>query len=485
MSGVDSIGLIGFLPALLVGTFAVIVLMVDLFSPPEQQANLGVIALIGIGLSLWATIRLWGGRAELFGGMVIVDTAALLFQVIFLVVALITVLLSIRYVAEEGLEVGEYYALLLFAVLGAMLMASGGDLLVIFLGLEIMSLAQYVLAGMRHNVLKSSESALKYFLLGAFATGFLLYGMALLYGATGTTNLAGLVTAVREGGLADHPLVTIGMGLLVVGFGFKIAAVPFHMWTPDVYEGAPTPVTAFMSTGVKAAAFAALARVFVAALGDLQESWAPVFWGMAVLTMTVGNLVAIAQLNIKRMLAYSSIAHAGYLLIAVVAAGPAGLTGLLYYLLAYAFMNLGAFAVVVTLEQREDRYLLLADYSGLGFRYPLLGVAMALFMFSLSGLPPTAGFMAKFYVFSAAVEQGYIVLTVIGVLNSLVSIYYYLRPVVLMYMEECKADVPGMHLNPFLLTGLVLTILGTIQLGLFPSRVLSLAQAAALGLLSQ
>jgi NADH-quinone oxidoreductase subunit N len=309
--------------------------------------------------------------------------------------------------------------------------------------------------------------------------------MSLLYGATGTTNLAGIVTAVREGGLANHPLMTIGMGLLVVGFGFKIAAVPFHMWTPDVYEGAPTPITAFMSTGVKAAAFAALVRVFVTALGELQGSWAPIFWGMAVLTMTLGNVVAIAQQNIKRMLAYSSIAHAGYLLIALVATGPAGLTSLLYYLLAYAFMNLGAFAVVVALEQREDRYLLLDDYSGLGFRYPLLGVAMALFMFSLSGLPPTAGFMAKFYVFGAAVEQGYIALTVIGVLNSLISIYYYLRPIVLMYMMEAKADVPALQLNPFLVTALVLTILGTIQLGLFPSRLLGLAQAAALGLLSQ
>jgi NADH-quinone oxidoreductase subunit N len=473
------------LPALLVGSFAVIVLMVDVFSPPGQQASSGVIALIGIGLAFWAAMRLWGNSAELFGGMVIVDMAALLFQIIVLVVGFITILLSIRYAAEEGLELGEYYALLLFTLLGAMLMAAGGDLLIIFLGLEIMSLAQYILAGMRHNVLKSSESAMKYFLLGAFATGFLLYGIALLYGATGTTNLASIVTAVREGGLADHPLLTIGMGLLVVGFGFKIAAVPFHMWTPDVYEGAPTPVTGLMSTGVKAAAFAALARVFVTALGDLQESWGPIFWCLAVLTMTVGNLAAIAQLNIKRMLAYSSIAHAGYLLIAVVASGTAGLTGLLYYLLAYAFMNLGAFAVVVALEQREDRYLLLDDYSGLGFRYPLLGVTMAVFMFSLSGLPPTAGFMAKFYVFGAAVEQGYIVLTVIGVLNSLLSIYYYLRPIVLMYMEECKADVPTMHLDPFLLTGLVLTLLGTIQLGLFPSRLLDLAHTAAQGLMSQ
>jgi NADH-quinone oxidoreductase subunit N len=485
MNGVDAIGLIGFLPALLVGAFAVIVLMVDLFSPPGQQTNCGVITLIGIGLAFWTAVRLWGSNEELFGGMIVIDMASLLFQTIFLGVGFITVLLSIRYAAAEGLELGEYYALILFALLGAMLMASGGDLLIIFLGLEILSLAQYILAGMRHNVLKSSEAAMKYFLLGAFATGFLLYGISLLYGATGTTNLAGIVTAVREGGLADHPLMTIGMGLLLVGFGFKIAAVPFHMWTPDVYEGAPTPVTAFMSTAVKAAAFAALARVFVTALGDLQDSWAPIFWGMAVLTMSVGNLVAIVQQNIKRMLAYSSIAHAGYLLIALVAASPAGLASLLYYLLAYAFMNLGAFAVVVALEQREDRHLQLGDYSGLGFRYPLLGVAMALFMFSLSGLPPTAGFMAKFYVFGAAMEQGYIVLTVIGVVNSLISLYYYLRPIVFMYMEEAKADVPGMELDPFLLTALVLTILGTLQLGLFPSRLLGLAQAAAQGFFSQ
>ena len=481
MSGVETIGLIGFLPALLVGTFAVVVLMVDLFSPAGQRANAGLITLIGIGLGLWVAARLWGTDGALFGGMIVVDAPSLWFQVIFLVVTFITVLISIQYAAEEGLEQGEYYALLLFALLGAMLMAAGGDLLIIFLGLEIMSLAQYVLAGMRHNVLKSSESALKYFLLGAFASGFLLYGMSLLYGATGTTNLTAIAAAVREGGLADHPLLTIGMGLMVVGFGFKIAAVPFHMWTPDVYEGAPTPVTAFMSTAVKAAGFAALARVFLTALGDLQGSWAPIFWGMAVLTMVVGNIAAITQPNIKRMLAYSSIAHAGYVLIAMAAAGPAGLTGLLFYLLAYAFMNLGAFTVVVALEQREDRHLLLEDYAGLGFRYPLLGLAMALFMFSLSGLPPTAGFMAKVYVFGAAVEQGYIVLVVIGVLNSLISLYYYLRPIVLMYMQEARADVPALHLNPFLLAGLVLTMLGTIHLGLFPSQWLGLAQAAAQG----
>ena len=479
MSGVESIGLTGFLPGLLVGVFAVIVLMVDLFSPPGSRANPGLTALIGIGLALWATVRLWGHDEVLFGGMLVVDSTSLIFQAIFLSVGILTILLSMQYTLDEGLEQGEYYALLLFALLGAMLMADGGDLLVIFLGLEIMSLAQYILAGMRHNVLKSSESSLKYFLLGAFATGFLLYGIALVYGATGTTNLFAIATAVREGGLADHPLLTIGMGLLVVGFGFKIASVPFHMWTPDVYEGAPTPVTGFMSTAVKAAGFAALVRVFLGALGDLQSTWAPILWGMAVLTMTVGNLAAIAQVNIKRMLAYSSIAHAGYLLIALVAAGPSGLTGLLFYLLAYAFMNLGAFAVVIAFEQREDRHLLLEDYTGLGFRYPLLGLAMALFMFSLAGLPPTAGFMAKFYVFGAAVEQGYLALVVIGVLNSLLSLYYYLRPIVLMYMQESKVDSPALDMNPFLVAGLVLTILGTLQLGLLPARLLSLAQSAA------
>jgi NADH-quinone oxidoreductase subunit N len=484
MNGVDTVGLIGFLPALLVAVFAVVVLMIDLFSPPGQRANTGLISLIGLGLALWATVRLWGAQEELFGGMLVVDFTALFFQGIFLTAGLLTVLLSIQYTVDEGLEQGEYYALLLFAVFGAMLMGAAGDLLIIFLGLEILSVAQYILAGMRHGVPKSNESAMKYFLLGAFATGFLLYGIALLYGATGTTNLAGIVTAVREGGLMDNPLLTIGMGLLVVGFGFKMAAVPFHMWTPDVYEGAPTPVTAFMSTGVKAAAFAALARVFLTALAEQQGNWAPVFWVMAILTMTVGNVAAIAQQNIKRMLAYSSIAHAGYLLIAMTAAGPAGLTGLLYYLLAYALMTLGAFAVVVALEQHEERHLLISDYSGLGFRYPLPGVAMALFMFSLSGLPPTAGFVAKFYVFSAAVEQGYLGLAVIGVLNSLISIYYYLRPIVLMYMEEAKMDVPALHINPYLVAGLVLTMLGTLYLGLFPSRFLELAMTAAQGLLA-
>ncbi len=485
MSGVEMVGPTSFLPAILVGTFALLVLMVDIFSPPGQRANIGVIALIGLGLAFWATVRLWGMQGALFGGMILIDPASLFFHLIFLAVGFMTVLLSVKYVVDEDLELGEYYALLLFAIFGSMLMSSGGDLLIVFLGLEILSLAQYILAGMRRGVLKSSESAMKYFLLGAFATGFLLYGISLIYGATGTTNLAKIGTAVRERGLAGASLLTIGMGLLVVGFGFKIAAVPFHMWTPDVYEGAPTPVTAFMSTGVKAAGFAALARVFLTALGSLHGDWAPVFWLIAVLTMTLGNVVAIAQLNIKRMLAYSSIAHAGYLLIALVAGDTAGFTSLLYYLLAYTFMNLGAFAVVVAVEQREDRYLLLADYAGLGFRYPLLGVAMVLFMFSLSGLPPTAGFMGKFYVFKAAVEQGYIGLAIIGVLNSLISIYFYLRPLVLMYMEEPKAEVPVLRQNPLLVTALGLTIAGTIYLGLSPSPLLGLAQSAAQGLLGR
>lgn len=483
MSGTETVGLTSFLPAILVGMFALLVLMLDLFSPQDQRANIGVIALLGVALALWATLRLWGTRGELFGGMILIDSASLFLQGILLVVAFMTILLSIQYVVQEELELGEYYALILFATLGAMLMAAGGDLLILFLGLEILSLAQYILAGMRHGMLKSSESAMKYFLLGAFATGFLLYGISLIYGATGTTDLRRVAAAVAERGLAGHPLLTLGMGLLLVGFGFKIASVPFHMWTPDVYEGAPTSVTAFMSTGVKAAGFAALARVLLMALGSLQGQWAPILWWIAVLTMTVGNIAAIAQQHMKRMLAYSSIAHAGYLLIALVAGQRAGFASLLYYLLAYAFMNLGAFAVVVALERRHDRNLQLADYAGVGFRYPILGLAMALFMFSLSGLPPTAGFMAKFYVFSAAVEQGYIGLTIIAVLNSLISIYYYLRPIVLMYMEEPKAEMPSLSLAPFILAALVLAMLGTLHLGIFPSHVLGLAQDAAQGLL--
>jgi NADH-quinone oxidoreductase subunit N len=370
----------------------------------------------------------------------------------------------------------------LFSTLGMMLMASGGDLVVIFLGLETLSLALYTLCGFRRAELRSNESALKYLLLGAFASGFFLYGIALIYGATGTTVLR-RVAAFLADGKSHGPLLVIGGGLLLVGFGFKVASVPFHMWTPDVYEGAPTSVTAFMIAGTKAAAFAAFLRVFLLALPTLHMQWSAAIWVLAVLTMTLGNLVALVQNNVKRMLAYSSIAHAGYVLVAVVAGGSSGASSVLFYLVAYALMNLGAFAAIIALQGHGQELLFLGDYAGLGFRRPALAACMALFMFSLAGIPPTAGFMGKLYIFSAALEAHYPVLAVIGVLNSVVSVYFYLRLIVIMYMTEPATErLPVPRSAPAVLA-VGMSALGTLQIGLFPARLLDLARQsiAALG----
>jgi len=384
-------------------------------------------------------------------------------------------LISIPYVRRTGMDRGEYYALLLFSTLGMMIMAGSLDLITIFLGLETLSISLYILAGFLREQLKSNESALKYLLLGAFASGFVLYGIALIYGATGSINLKRVAEVVAAGKVASPTLLIIGMGLLIIGFGFKVASVPFHMWTPDVYEGAPTSVTAFMIAGTKAAAFAAFLRILMTALPVLQPDWSRILWVLAVLTMTVGNVVAIAQSNIKRMLAYSSIAHAGYILVALVAAGKLGSGSVLFYLVAYTFMNLGAFAVVVALARQEGERLTIDEYAGLGLRYPFLGAAMALFMFSLAGIPPTGGFMGKFYIFSAAIQANYIGLAVIGVLNSVISAYYYLRVTVVMYMGQGEAEPAAGRLSPALTLAVLIAIVGTLQLGLFPSRIFEVA----------
>jgi len=354
----------------------------------------------------------------------------------------------------------------------------------IFLGLETLSISLYILAGFLREQLKSNESALKYLLLGAFASGFVLYGIALVYGATGTINLRQVAQVVAHGQANSPILLVIGMGLLIVGFGFKVAAVPFHSWAPDVYEGAPTSVTAFMIAGTKAAAFAAFLRILMTALPALQPDWSRVLWVLAVLTMTVGNVTAIAQTNVKRMLAYSSIAHAGYILVALATGTKLGSGGILFYLAAYVFMNLGAFAVIVALARRDDERLNIDDYAGLGLSRPALGAAMAVFMFSLAGVPPTAGFMGKLYIFSAAVQAGYIGLAIIGVANSVVSAYYYLRLTVVMYMSTAPgASVPGQRPAPALGLAVLVAIAGTLLLGLFPSRVLEAALRSVAALL--
>jgi NADH-quinone oxidoreductase subunit N len=450
---------------------------------PERRDRLPVLSLAGV-MTAAAILALGDGGSELaFGGMLSTDGFARFFNLLFLLVAGLTLLISIAYVRRAGLEHGEYSALLLFSTLGMMIMASSLDLMTIFLGLETLSISLYVLAGFLREQVRSNESALKYLLLGAFASGFVLYGIALVYGATGSINLKQVAQTLALGQVGNPTLLIIGMGLLIVGFGFKVAAVPFHMWAPDVYEGAPTSVTAFMIAGTKAAAFAAFVRILMTALPALQPDWSRVLWILAFVTMTVGNVVAIAQTNIKRMLAYSSIAHAGYILVALVAGTKLGSGGILFYLAAYIFMNLGAFAVIVALARRGEERLTIDDYAGLGLRRPALGAAMALFMFSLAGVPPTAGFMGKLYIFSAAIQANYIGLAIIGVANSVVSAFYYLRLTVVMYMSSTESDAAPDRPAPALTMAVLIATAGTLLLGLFPSRVLEAALRSVAALL--
>ena len=467
------------LPTLVVTGTAFVVLIADLFMEGPDREGLGWIGIVGLLVASLVSAMLWNTHQSGFAGTFIVDRYALFFNVVFCLAAGLTLLMSMDYLDTIDVRSGEYYVLLLFATAGMLMMAAATDLIVLFLGLEVMSVGVYVLAGLARRDLRSSEAAVKYFLLGAFATGFLVFGIALIYGAFGTTAL-GPVSAKLATSAAgeERALALIGMALLLVGFGFKIAAVPFHAWAPDVYEGAPTSVTALMAVGVKAAAFAAFARVFLHHLAGLAADWTGVVWILAVLTMTLGNVVALLQRNIKRMLAYSSIAHAGYLLVGMVAGKEAGGAAILYYLLVYALMNLGAFAVVVALARHGEPNEDLDDYAGLGFKYPFLGFSMAVFMLSLAGIPSLAGFTGKFYLFSAAVKSGYVGLAVIGVLNSVVSMYYYAGVLAKMYMSEGNREVEALTHRPHLLATLLITAAGTIFLGLFPSWAFELARSA-------
>jgi len=463
------------LPMLAVAGTGLLVLVLDPFTAPEKRERLAILGLAGVVAAAAILLARRGVSEIAFGGMLAADGFAVFFNLLFLLVTGLTLLISIPYVRRTGMEHGEYYALLLFSTLGMMIMASSLDLITIFLGLETLSISLYILAGFLREQLRSNESALKYLLLGAFASGFVLYGIALVYGATGSIHLKRVAEAAAAGRIGSPMLLIIGAGLLIIGFGFKVASVPFHMWTPDVYEGAPTSVTAFMIAGTKAAAFAAFLRILLTALPVLQPDWSKVLWVLAVLTMTVGNVVAISQGNIKRMLAYSSIAHAGYILVALVAGGRLGGGSVLFYLVAYTFMNLGAFAVIIALARRDGERVRIEEYAGLGLRYPFLGAAMALFMFSLAGVPPTGGFMGKFYIFSAAIQAKYIGLAVIGVLNSVISVYYYLRITVVMYMGQGEGEAAAGRLSPALRLAVLIAVLGTLQLGLFPSRFLEVA----------
>ncbi len=468
------------LPCLILTIIGILVLFWDLWMKEEERPLLAWLGLMGLVLTGVVSFGLLGRNESAFNGMLALDSYALFFNLIFCLAAGMTLLMSVHYLETADIRPGEYYALILFATVGMVLMAAGTDLIVIFLGLETMSMAVYVLAGIWRQRLQSNEAALKYFLLGAFASGFFLYGVALVYGATGSVQLGKIAAQVSEHG--SSPLLLIGVALLIVGFGFKVAAVPFHAWTPDVYEGAPTTVTAFMAVGVKAAAFAAFARVFLHTLGSIHAEWQGILWILAALTMTVGNVTALVQNNIKRMLAYSSIAHAGYLLVAMVAGKDLGGAALMYYLVAYGLMNLGAFSVVLAVGRKGEPNEEFSDYAGLGFRYPALGMAMTLFMLSLTGVPPLVGFTGKFYIFSAAVKAGYVWLAVIGVLNSVISAYYYIRVVVNMYMYEGEKAPDLLSTRPALAAAIILAAVGTVLIGVFPSASIALARVSFLSL---
>ncbi|OGK99348.1 MAG: hypothetical protein A3E31_14240 [Candidatus Rokubacteria bacterium RIFCSPHIGHO2_12_FULL_73_22] len=469
------------LPTLIVLAAAGLVLLADLLPRRGGRDLLATLGLVGVVGALLATLWRWGSPGRAFDGMVVLDGFALFANVVICYAVALIILLSVDYLRRVGAESGEYYALVLFATAGMMLLAAAGDLIVVFLALELMSLSLYVLAGLFKRELASGEASMKYFLLGAFASSFMLYGIALVYGATGATNLDRIAAATA--GRGHDPLLAIGLGLLLVGFGFKTSAVPFHMWAPDVYQGAPTSVTALIATGSKAAAFAALIRVLVVALRSAQADWTVLLWAVAVVTMTLGNVVAIAQSNLKRMLAYSSIAHVGYMLVGLVAGGVPGAGAVLFYLLAYTFTTVGTFGVITLCTRAGEEAVEVGDYAGLARRHPVLAATLGLFLLSLVGIPPLAGFVGKFYLFGAAVRAGYVWLAVIGVLNSAVAAYYYLRVLVYMYMREPEGAAAAWA--PSFAGGLALAIalVGIVVLGVMPAPFADLAQAAVAPLL--
>ena len=469
----ESIDLIALAPVIVLSVFAMMVLVVDLFGG-RNKTLLVFISLVGLLMTAISAFAKNPIPAYSFNDSYIVDHLSLFFICIFTISSALAILLSVEYNEREGIRAGEYYALILFCTVGMILLASSTDMIMIFLGIEIVSICLYVLAGIRRDNLRSNEAALKYFLLGAFATGFLLYGMTMVYGSTGHTNLFKIAEVVQNQSAQSNPLLLMGLVLLIIGFGFKIASVPFHMWAPDVYQGAPTPITAFMAVGPKAAAFAAFFRVFAETFPEMAPSWEILLSTIAVLSMFFGNLGAIMQTNIKRMLAFSSISHAGYILIAVIAKNSLGASSLLFYMLAYAFTTFGIFGIIILLGRKGEENLEIENYSGLAYRHPILALSMTVFLLSLGGLPPFAGFIAKFYIFSAAIQEGLVTLVIIAVLNSAISFYYYLKVVVFMYMKEPEAEFK-ISLTPLTLFVVFIGVTVTISLGIFPGSIIALA----------
>lgn len=493
------------MPEVIVALAGILVMLVDAFNKRADQRWLtGGISLAGLAAAAVSCFLLWndagtGALLQAFNGMIVLDRMRLSFTLVFLLVSALTILISMLWIEREALPAGEFHALLLFATVGMMLMASGGDLVMLFLGLEILSIATYVMCGFRRTDLRSNESSLKYFILGSFSSAFLLYGIALIYGASATATQGGTTNLIELANRLDNlyypQLLFAGAAMLIIGFGFKIATAPFHVWTPDVYEGAPTPVTAFMAAGPKAAGFAAFMRVFLigfpliansAISSQIHSAWTGALILLAILTMTIGNLAALVQTNVKRMLAYSSIAHAGYALVGFIAAGYArdlrdqneAVAGVVFYLLTYSVMNLGAFAVVTLIARSNDRRTEIEDYSGIGFRAPVLSFALVLFLLSLLGVPLTAGFVGKVFVFKSAIEMARVndagvlyLLVVIGVINTAISAYYYLGLIVTMFFRERTSEWRAPRVPASMTAVLVITILGTLYLGIAPGGV--------------
>ncbi|HEX6505495.1 MAG TPA: NADH-quinone oxidoreductase subunit N [Terriglobales bacterium] len=463
------------LPELVLTIFGVVVMVVEpLIDENRNQQTLGTIALIGSLGAIAASFYQAGYPGLAFWNMVKVSNFSVFFHVLVTTIAAIVILTSYEYMSVQRIRAGEYYGLILFGTVGMCLMSSAMELVLIFISLEISSISSYILAGFRRREASSSEASLKYFLLGSFATAFFLYGIAMMFGATGSTNIDKISQVLASQQVPV--LVDVGIALMFIGLGFKVAAAPFHVWTPDVYEGAPAPVVGFMSTAPKAAVFAVLLRIFFEANAP-GRIW--LIWVSAALSMCLGNIAALVQTNVKRLLAYSSIAHAGYLLIAYATAPDLGISAAMFYTASYAAMNVGAFAVVSHLANAGERYVTLDDYAGLGQRSPILAATLTIFLLSLIGIPVTGGFFAKFYVFSAALKSNLVGLTIIAVINSAVGAYYYLRVIVVMYMREERESIPVTKIPFALGTALIISLAATIYLGVLPGRVLGYAQRAA------
>jgi NADH-quinone oxidoreductase subunit N len=469
------------LPELVLSIFGMLVMLIEPLLPEHNNRKaLGALAFVGALTAVASCFCMAAHSGTAFGGMVRVDQFSVFFHVVITLITAVVILGSFEYLNVQRIRLGEYYALILFGAVGMTLMSSAVELVLVFVALEISSISTYILAGFRRNVATSIEASLKYFLLGSFATAFFLYGVALMFGATGSTKVYEIAATLRS----EHApmLAFVAVALMIVGLGFKVAAAPFHVWTPDVYEGAPSPVVGLMSTAPKAASFAVLLRILFAAAGNIPV-WFWLIWVLAALSMTLGNLGALVQTNVKRMLAYSSIAHAGYLLVAFTAAPVMGISAAMFYTASYAAMNVGAFLVISHFGNQDERYVTLDDYTGLSRRAPALAAILTIFLLSLIGIPMTGGFFAKFYVFRAALGSNLIWLTIIGVVNSAIAAYYYLRIIVVMYMRETTEEVPTMKIPFGLGLALSASLIATLYLGLLPGKVLGYAIASAQGLL--